>query len=194
MLDYEILHSLTFHQLTHNQGVNYMARLSNSIQIDAPKAQVWSILADLGGIYKFHPAVKKSYYTTDAKEGVDAGRICEFHNGLKIDETALAWDNGHSMTIGIEFLAGPKPPFLSNFSGTMIVSEAPNGGTIVRMELDWDTHAGPLGWGVSNFMAAPQFGKMVPAILQGLKHHAETGEIVEGAVAKQVRQLAVATA
>jgi carbon monoxide dehydrogenase subunit G len=169
-----------------------MAKLIRKVQINAPKDEVWSMIADLGGIVNFHPFVDKSYYTTDQKEGVNAARICELNMGMTVEETALKWVEGKSVTLGIEYIKGPKPPFLSDFTGTIIVRDDGKGGSIVNMEMDWQENFGPLGWAMGNFMVKPQFSKMVPPILNGLKHHAETGEVVDGEVANQVRNLATA--
>lgn len=167
-----------------------MIKIVTEIQVNVPKEQVWSMIANLGGISKFHPFVNKSYYTTDQKEGVEAARICELSNGVTVEETVIEWVEGQRIVLGVETLQGPKPPFISNFAGAMLVRDDGKGGTIVGMEIDWQENAGPLGWVVGNFIMKPQLGKIVPSVLQGLKHYAETGELVNGNVAKQVRTLA----
>ena len=63
-----------------------MTTITQEIRINAPKDRVWAILADLGAVQRFHPGVKKSYYSTTQKEGVGASRVCEllplFHNNI----------------------------------------------------------------------------------------------------------------
>jgi carbon monoxide dehydrogenase subunit G len=169
-----------------------MAKITREIQINAPKNEVWSMIADLGGVVNFHPFVDKSYYTTDQKEGVNAARICELNMGVTVQETAVEWVEGESVTLEIEYIKGPKPPFLSNVIGKLAVRDDGNGGTIVDMGIDWQENFGPLGWAMGNFMVKPQFSKLMPPVLGGLKHYAETGELVDGKVASQVRKLATA--
>lgn len=47
-----------------------MTHVSSEIRINAPKEKVWPIIADLGAIQNFNPAVNKSYYTSEVKEGL----------------------------------------------------------------------------------------------------------------------------
>ncbi len=54
-----------------------MTRISREIRIHAPKEKVWAAIADLGAIQDFHPGVKKSYYTSEQREGVGASRHCD---------------------------------------------------------------------------------------------------------------------
>ena len=46
-----------------------MTTLNHEIYMNAPKSQVWDVIANLGGIVKFHPLVTNSYYVTDDKQG-----------------------------------------------------------------------------------------------------------------------------
>ena len=78
-----------------------MTHLSSEIRIKAPKEKVWAILADLGGIQNFHPGVKKSYYTSETKEGLGASRVCELIPMGKIEESVTEWREGEEMTLAI---------------------------------------------------------------------------------------------
>jgi hypothetical protein len=87
-----------------------MTTITNSIRIQAPMSQVWSTISDLGGVFQFHPGVHKSYYTTDQKEGIGASRICELLPMGKVEETALAWEDGRSFSLSVIPLE-KAPPF-----------------------------------------------------------------------------------
>ncbi len=43
-----------------------MSNFSAHIKINAPKEQVWAVLADLGSIYKWNPGIARSYSTSDS--------------------------------------------------------------------------------------------------------------------------------
>ena len=76
-----------------------MTTLNHEIYIDAPKSQVWDVMADLGGVVKFHSLVTKSYYVTDEKQGTGAARVCELGPNTSVNETAIAWKEGESITL-----------------------------------------------------------------------------------------------
>lgn len=168
-----------------------MTTISNKVQIDASPEQIWEILSDLGEVMNYHPYVNKSYYVSDEKEGVGASRICEFNNGMKLNETAANWQEGEAYDLNVDILEGPKPP-VKDSVGTLRVQ--PNGGgAVVTMEVRYQTKYGPVGSLMDVMMVRPQYSKMVPNILRGLKHYAETGEAVDTGMLDQLEMIPVTT-
>ena len=49
-----------------------MSAATGEVRISAPKDKVWSALADLGSVSDWNPVIKKSYYVSDAHEGIGA--------------------------------------------------------------------------------------------------------------------------
>ena len=76
-----------------------MTIINHEIHIIAPKSQVWDVVANLGGVVKFHPFVTHSYYVTDDKHSVGAARVCELGPDSSVNETAIAWNEGESYTL-----------------------------------------------------------------------------------------------
>lgn len=170
-----------------------MTYVSAEIRIAAPKARVWDILANLGEVARFHPFVSKSYYhPTSARTGVGASRVCEFGPAMSVRETAVDWREGQSYVLGIEVVKGQKPP-IRDFQGHLSVHEIP-GGTLARIEMRYEPRFGPIGWLMDRLMIRPQYEKMLPGIMAGLKHHVETGEDVDPGVLKSIDQTALAGA
>ena len=163
-----------------------MTTLKHEILINVPKSQVWDMIADLGGVVKFHPLVTKSYYVTDEKQGTGAARVCELGPNTSVNETAIAWKEGESITLDVEFIKGQKPP-VHYFHGTLSV-RGQGSGTITAMTLEYAPKFGPLGKILDVILLRPQFNKLVPNVLKGLKHHIETGETVDRQVLAQIEQ------
>ncbi len=147
-----------------------MTRISDSVKIDAPKEDVWAAIADLGDIQQFHPGVKKSYYTTEQREGVGASRRCELKPFGAVDERAIEWKDGESITL--EIYDGEKtPPFKTAIA---VMSVEGNGdGSVARLVIEYELKYGPLGALMDRVMVRRQFSKIVPAVLRGLKRHME---------------------
>ena len=154
-----------------------MTTLNYEIYIDAPKSQVWDVIANLGEIVKFHPNVIKSYYVSDKKQGIGAARVCELGPNASVNETAIAWKEGESYTLDVQFIKGQKPP-VHSFHGTMTVREK-GSGTITAMAVEYAPKFGPLGKIIDVIVMRPQINKLLPVVLKGLKRHIETGESVD---------------
>ena len=161
-----------------------MTTLIHEITINAPKSQVWEVIANLGGVVNFHPLVTHSYYVTDDQQGTGAARVCELGPNTSVNETAIAWNEGESYTLDVQFTKGQKPP-VHRFHGTMSVRDQGTG-TVAEIRLDYDPKFGPLGKLMDILMLRPQFNKLAPTMLKGLKHHVETGVSVDPMVMSQI--------
>ncbi len=151
-----------------------MTTVRQTIRIEAPKDQVWATIADLGGIQSFHPGVSRSYYLSDQTEGVGASRRCELLPMGTIDETAVDWHPGREFTL--EIVPGPKAPPFKKAHGRMWVEEDGDG-TVVGLEIDYRLKFGPIGRVMDRFLVRPQFRKVVPRVLRGLKRYQEDGKM-----------------
>lgn len=162
-----------------------MTTFSSTIYVDAPKDAVWTILADLGGIQKFHPGVRKSYYTTEQHEDVGAARVCELLPMGVIEEKAVEWKDGDYYVLTIDPLK-KAPPFKKAYG--RLATQEEGTGTRVTMTLDYTLKFGPLGKLLDAAMVRPRMQKVVPTVLLGLKHYAETGEEVTSEVIRAVQR------
>jgi carbon monoxide dehydrogenase subunit G len=160
-----------------------MTTFTSQVRINASRDKVWSVLADLGGIQNYNAAVSKSYYNTNEKEGVGAGRICELLPMGEVEETASQWNEGESYTLDVTPIKGmpPMKDIQAKFT-----TEADGDTTVVNMEMKYSMKFGPIGAAMNAMMIKPQFSKVVPNILNGLKHFVETGEEVTPQVIKQI--------
>ena len=78
-----------------------MPHITETVRIEASKEQVWSVLADFGGVAKFHPGLRSSRATSDANSGQGATRQCELHPMGVIQERIAEWRDGEEMLIEI---------------------------------------------------------------------------------------------
>lgn len=68
-----------------------MTKLTHEIQIDAPIAQVWAVIADLEAVQRYNPMVASARYVSEKKQGVGAARICDFRPGGSATERVTEW-------------------------------------------------------------------------------------------------------
>lgn len=103
--------------------------------IDAPLEEVWSELADFGGIYKWNPGVTDSRLTSDHAEGVGITRHCDLKPFGAIQERVTAWHPGERLTIHI-YNADRLP--LENAIADFTLSDSGDGHTEVTIDYSYD--------------------------------------------------------
>ena len=146
-----------------------MTRVTGEIRIDASREKVWDVISDLGSVSVWNPFLSNSYYTSEAKEGLEAARHCDFPDGGYIKERILEWKPGEAYTT--EFYEGTVP-FASYHGGYSLVDDGD--GTIVTGVIEYDLK--------SDVPVDPQElerqnrEELLPLLLASLKQYAETGE------------------
>ncbi|MEO0601379.1 MAG: SRPBCC family protein [Myxococcota bacterium] len=142
-------------------------------EITHAPAAVWEVVADIGGIHRFHPAVARSPLTGSQERGVGAERTCHFHDGNHIDERVVAWEEGHSLEVDI--VRGSFP--LVRARARFVLEPVPTG-TRVTMRMDYKPKFGPVGFVMDQLMMKRQFRGLMARILEGLETHLSTGQII----------------
>ena len=156
-----------------------MTTIIREIKINASQKEVWDILADFGGIYKFNPGVPSSHSTSPGNGGLGATRHCDLLPAGSVEERIIEWHEGRDYKI--EIYAGKGTPPFKTAVGHLSVQ--PDGsGTQVRMHFEYRLKFGLVGKLMDQMLVKRQFSKAVPGILAGLKHYAETGELVNNNV------------
>ncbi len=146
-----------------------MTRVESEIRIDASKEKVWDVVADLGSVSVWNPALAGSHYTSEAKQGLEAARHCDFPDGGYVKERALEWNLGES--IKLEIYEGTIP--FDNATGSLSVVDDGDG-TIATVAIEYDLK--------SDVPVDPQEierqnrEELLPLVLAGLKQYVETGE------------------
>ena len=146
-----------------------MTNVTVEIRIDAPREQVWDVLANLGSVSVWNPALTGSYYTSEAKQGLEAARHCDFPDGGYVKERVLEWNPGESFKV--EIYEGTIP--FDNATGSASVVDDGDG-TIVTYGIEYDLK--------SDVPVDPQEverqnrEELLPLVLASLKQYVETGE------------------
>jgi len=145
-----------------------------SVRINAPVKQVWETLSNLGGVMNYSAFVNNSYYDSKSESGVGCSRICEF-DGMKVRETAVEWTPGKSYTLKVDFVEGGAP--IENYViAPRVVADGDV--SIVYYDASYDVKMGIIGHLLDHLMIQKQIRSTMQRVLDGLKHHIETGETV----------------
>ena len=150
-----------------------MTVFKKQITIDIPKQRVWEIVADLGSIYRFHPGVRKSYYTTDVTEGIGAARICELQPAGKILETVKYWKIESGFLLQIDPIE--KAPPVKNFTGNFQLRKLDERRTEVALTINYDMKLGAIGRLLNKLIIRSKMEEGIVGLLEGLKVYSEKG-------------------
>ena len=151
-----------------------MTTVKSDIKINAPKNEVWDIIADLGAISNYHPFATQSRYITQEKEGLGAARYCYVLPDIEVNEIVTDWESGQTIAVELDFLGGQAPP-VKEVRNTLTISSADDGDTGVKMVMDFNFDGDPQ----MEEEIKKQFKTLMDGANRGLKHYAETGELVD---------------
>lgn len=151
-----------------------MSNLSKTIIIEAAPERVWAILKDFGGVHRWHPKVESSPLTGARNEGLGAGRVCNFYDGTSVREQIVEYRDGESMRVELSEFSMP----LHRAEARLALRVLGQSRTEVTFSMDYDVKFGPLGWVMNSLMMQPMLAKMFEQILESLRHHVITGELV----------------
>lgn len=152
-----------------------MTRITSEIRINAPKNEVWNIIADLGAIENFHPGVTKSYYTSEVKNGVGASRHCDLLPAGSIEETATEWHEGEGYVLEVRGGEG-LPPFKKAHIHFTLKEDGQE--TVATMSLEYTLKFGLIGKLMDAWKVRPMFRTVVPRVMAGLKKYSESTETI----------------
>jgi len=115
-----------------------LSQIEQTIEIDAPPAAVWAVLADFGAISQWVPLVGHSCLTTARGDGVGATRRVQIARQTLL-EKVTTWKPGRLLTYTVEGL----PPMAGIPLTTWELT--PSGdGTRVRLTTALDTGVNPI--------------------------------------------------
>lgn len=117
--------------------------------LDAPRSQVWAVLADYGNIVDWNSGIKASRVTGDAPDGVGARRHCDLSPAGSVEETILGWEPESELVISID--SSKNLPIKQG----VVTFALDDGGetTPLKISYDYEAKGGPISGIVGKIMA-----------------------------------------
>jgi ligand-binding SRPBCC domain-containing protein len=145
-----------------------MRLLEERVEIRAPAALVWSVLADFGGVADWAPYMRKSQLLGEQKTGIGMRRGMRHAWGFRFEEIVTQWHDGKGFAFDVL-----KAPFPMKDVKEVWVIAPEDSQTVVETQVRYGTHLGPLGsladWLLVRFVVRRE----MRAGLRGLKEYAE---------------------
>ena len=149
-----------------------MGSFERSIEIKAPVASVWEVLADIGSIADWNPGVVRSYVTGDRAGEVGAARHCDLGGKNYLDEEVIEWDAGRLLTIRV---VGSNMPFKT---ADIRFTLSPEGdGTTVTVAPEYSLKGSIVGVLMDTLVVRRMYIRGMESLLSGLKEHVEAAAV-----------------
>ncbi len=143
------------------------------IRIDAPKPDVWRVLADLERLQDYDPFVVKSFFLSAVREGVGATRQCDVPDGTHVQERVVSWQEGDGYVLEV-LEDGTDYPMLDQ--QVEFALEETDGATRVDMTYRYALKPDVSASDAEEMKQGGQ--ELVTGLLANLKRLVETGEPV----------------
>lgn len=152
-----------------------MTIIKKEIEINLSRAAVWKILSDFGNICHGHPAVSKSYVSSEQKQGVGATRHCDFTMmGASAEERVVQWNEEKNIKISVYQLN--KMPGIKTMELDLVLRDSQEG-TVLTGVMEYSMKNG--FFDVMNHLVMKSMNaKLLSGILAGHKKYMETGEVI----------------
>ena len=145
-----------------------MSQFSTETTINAPLAEVWRVLADIGTIAKWNPGVITSHNTSESRAGLGATRHCDLGGRNYLDEAVVHWEPQEALTMRI---TGTNLPFAA--ADIRFTLREENGATAVTVSPIYKLKMGPLGALLDKVYVRNNYRQGMEALLAGLKAYVE---------------------
>ena len=154
-----------------------MHKITGSLVVNAPREQVWNVLADFGNVYKVSPGVKHSHSTSEAPNGEGATRHCDLSlMGATVEERITRYEAPSLMEIDI--YEWKKLPFMKKLGADFTLDEQGDK-TLLTGVFWYEMTRNPVGHVMNALMMKRMNKKTWVQFMAGIKHYAETGDAVE---------------
>ncbi len=143
-------------------------KMHYKVKINAPKSEVWDILADYDNL-SWTEGVIDAYYIGKIRNGKGMTRHCNLDDGGYVVERIVAWDKGNGFTYIIVDASGP----LSNDSYAIWTVRGNEKQSTVGIKIHYELKYGIIGDMMNTLMAKKKFSDSIAEFMDEFKVYAE---------------------
>jgi uncharacterized protein YndB with AHSA1/START domain len=150
-------------------------QLTRELAIDAPREQVWAVVADSNRLVEWAPPVKEVSELSDGPEGVGTTRLCQVEFGGRsgtMTERCVAFEPPHRAAYVVDDDSLGFGRMFADYGFTITIEDDLHGGSIARTETYY-TPRNPLFKLINAVIMRRRFESTVDDLLSGLKRASE---------------------
>ena len=147
-----------------------MRILTERISIQAEVKELWSVMEDFGGVYKWAPYMRRSALVGRQMTGVGTCRFLRHTWGFILEEVVTKWNEGEGFSFDV--YRAPYP--MKNVQESWIAGRE-NGHATVLTRVNYEMRLGYLGRLLDWVLVRHIVKREMRTGLQGLKQYVERG-------------------
>jgi uncharacterized protein YndB with AHSA1/START domain len=158
-------------------------QLTREVAIDAPRGQVWAVVADSELLPEWAPPVKELEDVSDGPEGVGTTRLCRVEFGGRegtMTERCVEFEPPQRAGYVVDDDSLGFGRMFADYGFTISIEEAPDGSSIARTETYY-TPRNPLFSLLNALIMRRRFRSTVDELLSGLKSASENRVALQSA-------------
>ncbi len=145
-----------------------MTKMFYEVEVNAPKAEVWKLLADFDNL-SWTRSVTSARYLNEKREGIGMARHCDLESGGHIVERITRWREGNGFTYVVDDASDPistESYATWNISGDERQSK-------VSFEVNYKLKYGIIGNAMNVVMVKRKFSNQIVKFMEEIKTHLE---------------------
>ena len=148
-------------------------QLNVNSKLDVPGREVWDVLRDFGGYYRFNPLIKASPIINGISHGVGAERRLELYDGTILRQQILDIEDDESLLISV--LDSNLPIHAATARFTVEPVDQPF--CSINVDVTFEPRYGPAGiiWGMA---MKSSLRSQYNIMFHGLRHYLNSGHTV----------------
>ena len=152
-----------------------MIHAKASCTVPASQEEVFTLIADLTTVEKYHPLVTHVDLVSDHKSGLGATRICHFTDGTSVKEKVIETNDTNSFKVELADYSFPMKEFFAEMTAV------PRGDkqTEVTLKAHYKVKYGLVGYLMGVTMMKIMMARIFHNVLSGLDEYIETGQPVK---------------
>jgi uncharacterized protein YndB with AHSA1/START domain len=152
-------------------------QLTREVEIDAPREQVWAVVADSNRLPEWAPPVKEVSEISDGPEGVGTRRVCQVEFGGRsgtMTERCVAFEPPQRAAYVVDDDSLGFGRMFADYGFTITIDDGLHGGSIARTETYYSPR-NQLFKLINALIMRRRFETTVDDLLSGLKRASERG-------------------
>jgi ligand-binding SRPBCC domain-containing protein len=145
-----------------------MRVLEERVELEAPAARVWPVLADFGGVAKWAPYMRSSRLLGEQAAGVGTRRAMRHAWGFRFEERVTQWHDGKGFSFDVL-----KAPFPMKDVKESWAMGREGGYAVVSTQVRYGMRMGLLGRALDGLLVRFLVRREMRAGLRGLKQFVE---------------------
>ena len=148
-----------------------MTELNHQIKVNAPRDQIFSVLADLEAVQHYNPTVLDAKYITSNRTGIGAARECDLGKDGKVQERVIEYKENEYIAMELSKHSWPLE-FMKWTTSVKTDSQ----GSFINQNLQYKMKFGLIGSLLDKLFMKKKLDSTLNSVFKSMKSYIENGK------------------